>query len=160
MKRDFKKYLNPYFIETGSYKGEGIQAALDAGFEKVISIELSVKYYRICRDKFRDNWRVKLFWGDSIYFLPIILKLIDNKKFTFWLDAHYSGGDTAEGRVPILKELEIITARKGDTILIDDMRLYRKGWDGITDKDIEKALVGYDISYEYGVAENDILVAQ
>ena len=167
MKRDFKKYLNPYFIETGSYKGEGIQAALDAGFEKVISFEKSEKYYDLCKAMFSKCPNVSLWFGDSIEWLPIALKGVF-KPCTFWLDAHYSGGDTAEGGTPILKELEIITQRiglklniiEGDIILIDDMRLYRKGWDGITDKDIEKALAGYDISYEYGVAENDILIAQ
>ena len=39
MRHDFKKYLNPVFIETGSLQGKGIQAAIDAGFQKVISIE-------------------------------------------------------------------------------------------------------------------------
>jgi len=159
MKRDFKKYINPYFVETGSYTGTGIQAALDAGFDTIISIEMADKYHRYCKERFKDNKNVLLIWGDSVTWLPNILWKVRGK-CTFWLDAHYSGGATARGKVPILRELEIITARKGDTILIDDMRLFRKGWDGITDKDIEEALHGYNISYEYGVAENDILVAR
>lgn len=48
----------------------------------------------------------------------------------FWLDGHYSGGDTACGveDCPIVRELRIIAARNepGDVILIDDARLF--GW--------------------------------
>ena len=40
---NFKKYPNPVFVETGSLMGDGIQQALEAGFQKVISIELSEK---------------------------------------------------------------------------------------------------------------------
>ena len=163
MKHDFRKYLNPYFIETGSYMGDGIQAAVDAGFETIISIELSEKYYNICRSRFKIYSNVDLLAGSSVYWLPIILNMMDDK-CTFWLDAHYSGGDTSQG-VPLMKELRIITAYPDrHTILIDDMRLFRNppdNWDiDFNDKDIEKALADYDISYEYGVAENDILIAR
>jgi hypothetical protein len=37
MKHEFKPYLNPVFIESGSYIGAGIVAAWDAGFKKIIS---------------------------------------------------------------------------------------------------------------------------
>ena len=161
MKHDFKKYLNPVFIETGSYMGIGIQAAIDAGFEKIISIEKSEKYYDLCVEKFKVYPNVMLWFGDSVKWLPIALEGIF-KPCTFWLDAHYSGGDTAQGPIPILKELELIKNHhiKGHTILIDDMRLFRKGWEHVSESDILNSLKGYDISYEYGVAENDILVAR
>jgi len=158
MKRDFKKYLNPNFIETGSHTGSGIQAALKAGFKRIYSIELCEKYYGLCRDKFRKDKNVFLFFGNSVTWLPYILNNITGK-CTFWLDAHFSGGDTAND-MPLLRELDIITKRKGDIILIDDMRLFREGFAGITERDIIKALKGYKLSYEYGVAERDILIAQ
>ena len=37
---------NKIFIETGSLTGDGIQRALDAGYEKVISIECHMKFPR------------------------------------------------------------------------------------------------------------------
>ena len=40
---NFKRFKNELFIETGSFYGEGIQQAIDAGFENIISIELSPK---------------------------------------------------------------------------------------------------------------------
>jgi hypothetical protein len=61
----FKKYLNPIFIETGSWIGDGIQQASDAGFKKIISIELSDKYYNYTTDRFSKNENVKVVLGDS-----------------------------------------------------------------------------------------------
>lgn len=159
MKYDFRKYLNPVFVETGSYQGRGIQSALGAGFKRIISIEKSEKYYKFCLMKFRHNRNVFLYLGDSVAWLPKILTGIP-KSCTFWLDAHYSGGDTAPGPIPILKELEIIKAHPfRHTIMVDDMRLFRKGWMGVSAEDIEDSLKDYNIHYEFGVAPNDILIA-
>jgi len=36
---DLAKYLNPIFVETGTYKGHGIAAALASGFPKIYRIE-------------------------------------------------------------------------------------------------------------------------
>lgn len=166
MRHDFKKYLNPVFIETGSLQGKGIQAAIDAGFSKIISIELSEKYYHYCNRKFIDRDAVLLYWGSSVDLLPGILKDIDTE-CTFWLDAHYSGGETAPGPVPLMEELLIIKDHhiKDHTIIIDDMRLFRENhWNlDYTVTDIENTLHSindnYNLHYEYGVADNDILIA-
>ena len=37
-KENFQKYLNNYFIETGSFVGDGVQQALDAGYKNIISV--------------------------------------------------------------------------------------------------------------------------
>ena len=118
-----KKFLNPYFIETGSHIGNGIQSAIDCGFDNIISIELADKYYNL-------------------------------------LDGHHSGDDTAWGihNDPIFEELDIISTHniKTHIILVDDIRGMDKN------KLIEKILSinkNYDISYEDGYIENDILVA-
>lgn len=170
MKHDFKPYINDIFIETGSYVGDGIQAALDAGFKQVLSIELSPFYYEHCKQRFKGNKKVRLFLGSSIDVLPRLLKVI-NTRVTFWLDAHYSGGDTAKAKqdVPILEELEIIKTHsiKTHTILIDDMRLVGKDsldWEKFTIQEVE-SLIGsinpnYKITYGFGVTEYDILIAQ
>lgn len=172
MKHRFENYMNPVFIETGSFFGDGIMAALRAGFEKIISIELSPKLYDHCLRRFQNCGSVNLFLGDSTECLPGILGDIDDR-CTFWLDAHYSGGETARGKyiVPLMQELVIIGDHhiKNHTILIDDMRLLRSHaaeWKDVdyTDKDIEKVLLSinpaYNLSYEFGVADNDILIAE
>lgn len=170
MKHDFTSYLNDTFIETGSYVGDGIQAALDAGFKQVLSVELSPFYYEHCKQRFKGNKKVRLFLGSSIDVLPRLLKVIKTP-ITFWLDAHYSGGKTAKAKqdVPILEELEIIKNHfiKTHTILIDDMRLTGKvgsDWEKVTKQEVESSIgvinSDYKITYGFGVEEYDILIAQ
>jgi hypothetical protein len=55
-----------------------------------------------------------------------------NEPVLFYLDAHFSGGETAFGKTddngcPVLRELEILNKRtQKDIIVIDDMRLMGK----------------------------------
>lgn len=57
-----------------------------------------------------------------------VLELVREERCLFWLDAHYSRGDTARGEeeTPILKELELIGAHpvRGHLLLIDDARCF------------------------------------
>ena len=46
----FALYPNRIFVETGSFNGDGIQAAIEAGFETIHSIELSEHYYNHCKN--------------------------------------------------------------------------------------------------------------
>ena len=39
-----EKFSN-VFVETGTFYGEGIQVAINAGYEKIISIEIFKKYF-------------------------------------------------------------------------------------------------------------------
>jgi hypothetical protein len=61
----------------------------------------------------------------------------------FWLDGHYSGGETARGAQgsPIIAELETVFSRKlDDVVLIDDIRCFT-GFDGYPSLADLKALV-------------------
>lgn len=162
----FQKYMNPVFIETGTYKGEGVQHAIDAGFKKIYSIELSPDLYTQCLVKF-DNDKVKLLHGDSAEMLPKLLKTI-NDPIMFWLDGHYSGGDTAMGKknTPLIEELNAIACHviKIHTILIDDLRGWYHNIHGFDTLDLMKKIKGINKNYwftlENGFIENDILVAK
>lgn len=164
----FSKYKNKIFIETGSYIGDGIQQALDAGFEKVISIELSDKYFEISKNRFLNNKSVLVIKGDSYKILPEILETLD-ESVTFWLDGHHSCGDTALGDywTPLIQELESIKNHpiKTHTIMIDDMRCWKEPNDthGFYEPDIFNKLKeinqDYKLSYEDSIIKNDILVA-
>jgi hypothetical protein len=170
----FPKYNNcNYFIEGGSYKGNGIQNAIEAGFKNIISIEITKYYYDLCVEKFKDNPNVKIIFGDTTKILPELLKEI-NEKCVFWLDSHYSDPSTEYGdkMSPILDELDIITehCRKyNDTILIDDRRCWSKSdWnyqnylftsDDIEDK-IKEINSDYEISYDIGFIPDDVIAAQ
>jgi len=170
----FKKYPNPVFIETGSFKGDGIQQALDAGFKIVYSIELSKNLYSNCVNRFMDNNDVHLILGDSGEMLGALMIMI-KEPVTFWLDGHYSGGETALGSLnsPLLQELEAITDHniKNHTILIYDLRGWDKNKHGFDTHDLIEKIKeinpdykftledGYDYELEI-VYPNDILVAK
>lgn len=164
----FSKYPNPVFIETGSHTGDGIQAAIDAGFQKIISIELSNHFYNVCKNRFRDNPKVQLIEGDSFKVLPDIIKNIDSR-ITFWLDGHYSCGNTAKGEywAPLMQELDVIHDHhiKIHSIMIDDMRCWQEPnpVHGFYLPDILNKLYQihdqYEFIYENGTHKNDILVA-
>ncbi len=162
----FAKYPNIYFIETGSYHGDGIQKALDAGFPQIFSIEVAPRYVEHCHKRFANNNRVTLLLGDSTNVLPQLLTQISSPA-TFWLDGHYSWG-TARGDLnsPILEELEAIRQHpiKTHTILIDDIRLLGTiDFDFLELDDIIKKLLEinphYKIHFENGFIPNDVLVA-
>jgi hypothetical protein len=165
---NFKKYSNNIFIETGSFLGDGIQQALDAGFNKVISIELSDKYFSISTNRFSNNPNVTIIQGDSFKVLPDVISDID-EPITFWLDGHHSCGDTALGEywAPLIQELDVIKDHpiKTHTILIDDMRCWEEPnpTHGFYKEDIFNKLKeinsDYKFTYEDGCEKNDILVA-
>lgn len=131
----FKKYPNRILVETGSYAGDGIQCALDAGFIHVISIELSERHYLACKCRFEEDSRAWIVRGDSSQVLSGVLARID-EPVTLWLDGHWSGGLTAYGpekETPLMDELDAIAAHhiKGHTILIDDMQDWRRDKPGV-----------------------------
>lgn len=163
----FQKYPNKYFIESGSYIGDGIQMALQVGFQNIFSVELSLQLYQGCCSRFANNKNVKIYCGDSTQVFPEILKQIDAPA-TFWLDGHYSWGNTARGNTnsPILIELEIIKQHpiKTHTILIDDLRQCGTIEFDFVELDdiIQKVLEinpNYTITFENGHVPNDVLVA-
>lgn len=168
-KEVFEKFPNTYFVETGSYLGEGIQLALDTGsYDQIISIELSPHYASFCKSKFASNKNVKILLGDSGQILFRIMKSID-KTATFWLDGHWSGGNTARGSKisPIMEELEAIKSSKikNHVILIDDVRGFGGDQfdyhtlDEVVDK-IKEINPNYKIAfYDCAAAKGDILAA-
>jgi len=133
-----KNYLNPVFIETGTFFGDGICHAVWTGFEKIYSIEKSEYYYDRAVDEFKYFTNVEIIHGDSGIELGKLIKNIDCP-ITFWLDAHYSEQGTAEGETPLLKELDIIRSHhiKTHDILIDDIHEYGPLLDGMYFSKIE-----------------------
>lgn len=70
---NFRQHLSNLFVETGSYHGDAIQHALDAGFKHVVSIELSPKFHAMCRERFKEHSKVHLFLGESF---KVLLKVL------------------------------------------------------------------------------------
>lgn len=165
---ELSAFLNPVFIETGSGSGDGVLYAIQAGFAKIYSIELSDMAYAYCCRKFAQeiaSGRVTLIHGDSLIELPKLLKTIDQQA-TFWLDAQGGYPSTVSGKkiCPIIEELVAIIDHpvKGHTILIDDRRQLgaKSGWGKhIPEEKLKKMLVGYSFTTLDGFIPNDVLVA-
>ena len=85
----FKKFKRgPAFVETGTYLGDGVQAALKAGFDKIWTIELYEQKYREAAKKFRDDEKVACLFGDSRDLLGEVLSKCKDMDPLIWLDAH------------------------------------------------------------------------
>lgn len=123
---DYAKKLDcKIFVETGTYKGDTVNSCKDY-FDELFSIELSHELFLYCKNKFSGFDKIHIFEGDSERVLPEIVQGI-NKPILFWLDAHYSGGETARGEQdsPIIKELNYILENvQSFCILIDDARCF------------------------------------
>jgi hypothetical protein len=125
--REFaQKYGVQYLVETGTCHGDMV-AAMQKDFKKIISIELSEPFYREVCERFKGVANVELIHGDSAKELPKVAAGLAGRAI-FWLDGHYSGGDTARGEkdTPINEELRaIFTSGSPDHIvLIDDARSF------------------------------------
>ena len=145
-----KHKTNDLFIETGTYVGWGIEAALNAGYREIHSIELYEPFYRHCKQRFCAFGYVNLYHGDSSADLKEILNQID-RPATFWLDAHLDCliKERIEPDVPIplLHELSIIAQSpiKNHTILIDDRRLLGNKIEPVPEGSLEEKLMeGYE----------------
>jgi hypothetical protein len=125
-KKVLSKYLNPIFIETGTYNGDCVCNALNLGFRNIHTIEIDKGLCDQCKKRFLNIDNVNIYQGSSSDWLPIILKKI-SMPATIWLDAHPLIGDIALNNIPLLQELRAIEAESSRLkfkILIDDMSLF------------------------------------
>lgn len=167
-KHIFAKYLNKYFIETGTFEGQGVEYALDVGFDHVRSVDINYASYTDNLVKFNYNPRVQLYHGPTETKLWEMIKDIDVPA-TFWLDAHWSGEGTpmSDKKCPLLEELEVIKNHlvKNHTIMIDDIRCCGTDYfDFITKEQLEAKVreinPNYVITYEDSWEKNDIMVCR
>jgi hypothetical protein len=113
------------FIETGTYLGNTAYWS-SRKFEQVITLEYSTEMYQQATRKYGHVENIKFLQGDSRVLLQEIISSLKQPSM-FWLDAHWSGGQTygEEDECPLLEELAIINASPYDhIILIDDARLF------------------------------------
>jgi hypothetical protein len=128
-------------VETGTYLGDMI-FALRHRFRTIISIELSTELCERAQQRLREFPHVSIIQGDSSRVLPDILEGLKAPTL-FWLDGHYSAGNTALGdrETPVSAEVDAILRHpvKGHVVLIDDAR----NFDGTHDYPTLTALRDY-----------------
>jgi len=161
------------FIETGTHTGNTVELARKAGFGKIYTIELSDKFYKAASARFSRHQNIVCIHGNSSTKIQEILTKL-NEPAVFWLDGHWSMGDTAKGDkdVPLYDELLAIGEHhvKNHIILIDDIRLLGNknelvtGWHNMSLDKIKELCSNinsnYTFSTEHGHVPNDILVAR
>ncbi len=147
-------------IETGTLTG-GMIDAQRKNFKEIYSIELSEELWRKACERFKLYDHIKLIQGDSgTKMVDLTTKL--NQPAIFWLDGHYSAGNTAMGDVlcPVIAELNAIL-RNSDLrhiILIDDARNFN-GTDTYPTVDEIKLLVASKRkNFSYSVDEDVIQI--
>jgi hypothetical protein len=115
------------FVETGTFMGHTTEIAMHY-FSTINTIELNPEYYYQVCEKFAPYAHVHSHWGDSGKMLRTIVPKLQGQTL-FWLDAHFSGSDTAFAGcgTPIMQELKAIRdtgSQEHAIILIDDIRLF------------------------------------
>jgi len=133
------------FIETGTSFGNTIRI-VQPYFEFLHTIEIKKEIYDAFDEYHPKYENVTRHLGDSCVILPEILNgLSEETKCIFWLDGHYSSGESGRGTidVPLVEECLIIDnlyKAKESVILIDDYRLFGtnidEDWSNITDNNI------------------------
>ncbi|MEX0940420.1 MAG: hypothetical protein WDZ41_03600 [Candidatus Babeliales bacterium] len=166
----FEAFPNKYFVETGTFSGDGIRFALRAGFREIHSIEINEKFFSEAKKKFKQNSNVHIWHGDSGKILLNVIRNIQ-EPITFWLDGHNGWPDPQQKKnTPLLEELEQIKQHhiKTHTILIDDMHCCNMLlFDFITKEQIIEKIKEinplYIITYidggDHGEYPNNIMVA-
>ncbi len=146
------------FIETGTFLGDMV-AAVTNDFERIYSMEFSEDLFNRAAKKFEGHHHVTILHGESSQIMPDLLRHID-VPCLFWLDGHYSSGDSEKGKreATILKELKQIFNHpiKNHVILIDDAHLITEKNDSPTLKFLRNCAERGLSDHEFDV-RNDII---
>jgi hypothetical protein len=151
----FSSFPTSIFVETGTHNGDTTNIVKDK-FERVYTIELSEHYFNKAKKRFESSKNVQVIQGDSSRMINKICEVLDKPTF-FWLDGHYSGGDTAQGEkdCPLIEEISSINdnCKVQCVVAIDDVRLFKKkldqDWSDITVSKITSLVAGRMISLKY-----------
>lgn len=115
------------FIETGTFRGLTAARCAET-FERVVTIELDEELADIAARRLRRHGNVQLLRGDAVELLPQLMQDQSVQNAIVFLDAHFSGGETAQGAVPepALEELHVLMRAQTQcaAIVVDDFRSF------------------------------------
>ncbi len=145
-----KRFINPVFVETGCFRGGGVDAALAAGFERIVSIELHPDLAAWNVNKYKDNPKVTIVHGDSALEIGGVIDSIQTP-ITFFLDSHGSPEkDKHQCESRVLEELDAISVHPihSHTILLDDINALGRSWmHDMTEEQVISALLKINPDY-------------
>jgi len=114
-------------IETGTFLGV-TTARCARVFDSVLTVELDARLAARAAERLAKYSNVKVYHGDAVALLPDMLRQCRPGKAIVFLDAHFSGGNTARGDLPepALAELAILGrhAERIGGVVIDDFRSF------------------------------------
>ena len=115
------------FVETGTFMGQTIFSLEDV-FEELYTIEIKEEFYNNLTAKYNGS-KINFILGDSSTEIKNVLPRLKYDTI-FFLDGHWSAGDTGKGwkDCPLYEEIQsIMSFDKSAIIIIDDVRLFWKG---------------------------------
>jgi hypothetical protein len=122
-----RRYSAPLFIETGTYRGVTARRASHI-FSRVITIELDEALATEATKRLAKYSNVQVLQGDASARLEEAFSGSDLSPAVVFLDAHFSGGETARGSEldPAVVELAILARNKQRVaaVVIDDFRTF------------------------------------
>lgn len=133
-----RHHHTPVMVETGTLHGDMVEAMKDH-FEELYSIEISPELAKRAKQRFADIGKIRIIENDSAIALKDLVPQL-RRPTLFWLDGHYSGGNTGKGEkiTPVLEELSTIYASDlNHVVLIDDARLFGTDKDYPTMEELE-----------------------
>lgn len=152
------------WVESGSYHGDGITLAIQAGFTEIHSVDILNQLPANYKHGLKD---IYLYTGDSATVFSGLLTKLKDRRIMFWLDGHSQMFEGEEENFPLMRELEEI--RKSGimdaTILIDDF-LFMTHPDIVSwNKDellygLKRINPNYQITYLSNPIKNNILLAK
>lgn len=111
-------------VETGTFQGVTARSLADI-FMDVVTIELSPELQAAAAQGLSDLPNVRSVQGHSAVLLREVAHAVTPT--LYFLDGHWSGGDTAgvEDECPVLDEIAAIgTGHPNDCLIVDDARLF------------------------------------
>jgi hypothetical protein len=130
-------------------------------FKTLQSIELSHEHYLSAKNRLSNYMSIQIHEGDSAIVLPLLLKDLKYRAL-FWLDGHYSAGNTARGMLetPISNEVQAILEHrvKGHVILIDDARNFDGSHDYPDLSDLRSSVMSKYPQAKFEVADDVIRI--
>ena len=123
------------FIETGLYLGHTLKDLYENGLFDGLSSVYTIEIQKHYIDKALNSYgflkedKFNVVHGDSAVELEKVVGNHKDDKIIFWLDAHFSGGNTGKsqgfGECPLMGELDFIkNLTKKPVIIIDDIEAF------------------------------------
>jgi hypothetical protein len=160
LKEYAKKYFLNVFIETGTFNGDTVEA-MKGTFEKIISIELSTTFFEKASERFKPDKHISIIQGDSGTVLGSIAGGLKQPAL-FWLDGHYSGGDTARGATdtPVFEELAHIlgSPERRHVVIIDDVHCFGADPGYPTIEELKKFILSMRKEVSISIKDNSIRI--